>query len=828
MQAKHSTIDDPVQVVLSRLKSVKPTGENQWSALCPAHNDHSPSLAVSVGDDGRALVHCFSRNCSESAICAAIGLTVKDLFQSNGSPKPTKAPQPAKTESPVFPTIAAYVASLGDRCGGHWTYVDASGNPVLFIVRINKSDGKEFMQLHSVPGGVAFGGAKGKKLPLYRLPEIIDADTIYIFEGEKCADLAVTMLGYATATSWAGGANSVNKTDWSVLAGKVITIFPDADPPGMQAAQRIAGILTSLQPPASVKIVALPGLPEHGDIVDYVNVRECVDTEDIRRDIDELIAATPEFVPHRDTAKPESKPVHDDPVWQPFPLDVFTPKIQHIVTNAAESMQHEPTAIVPSDEIRKTRFAAVTLPWTELWAARKFVILHGPDIRYCKSLGWLTWDTVRWRLDATGEVVRKAKDTIRALYTLAGQIADKNDRLAYVQFVTGLEKRAKIDSILALASTEPEIAVRSDIFDADPWLLNCNNGTINLKTGKLQPHRQEDYCTKLAPVDYDPSAKCPRYDRFVDEIFSRSKDMISFSDRNFGRCLTGNVDEHTLDIWHGNGDNGKTKLAESIMEVLGDYALAAPRHLLVKKHHDGHATDRAVLCGARFVCISESADGDELDVELVKSLTGGDRVTARFICRDNFSFAPTWKICMFTNHRPLIRAQDFGTWRRIRLWPFGEKFSEPKDPLNPQPGEKDIRLADKLRAEYPGILLRWVRGCLEFQRIGTKPPVIVTEATAEYKEDSDVVGQFVVECCDLGEALSVTGGMIFSVYRYWCKVNGLTALGNRRFPEQLKRTPGVDYVRGRHATYTGIAVTDDFVAEYETDRDKYKPKSMTY
>jgi len=381
--------------------------------------------------------------------------------------------------------------------------------------------------------------------------------------------------------------------------------------------------------------------------------------------------------------------------------------------------------IIAPDELRRTRFAAVNLPWTELWAARKFVILHGQDIRCCDALGWLVWTGVRWERDATGKIHHKAKDTIRRLYPLAGQIKDDDNRKAYLQFVMRLESRAKIDNLIALAQSEDGVPIRIEDLDRDPWLFNTLNGTIDLRTGELKPHNPANLITKLSPVAYDPNAKCPRYSKFVCEIFADDCELEAFSDRAIGHALTGIVRDAVLHILFGEGLNGKTTLIELALHIMGDYGMSAAPGLLIAKKHEQHPTELADLRGMRFVASMESTEGGRLNEERVKRLTGSDTIKGRYMRQDFFSFEPTHKLFLATNHRPEIAGTDYAIWRRPKLWPFTVTFTEPAAPLNPKPGEKDDRLQETLRDEAPGILARWVRGCLEWQRIGLNPPASV-------------------------------------------------------------------------------------------------------
>ncbi|MDO8629205.1 MAG: hypothetical protein Q7R41_01825, partial [Phycisphaerales bacterium] len=503
MRVDHTTIDDPVQAVLSRLKSVKPTGESSWEACCPSHNDRAPSLSVSRGEDGRALVFCHA-GCAPDDICSAIGLKLSDLFPSNGSAKPATRSKPATPEAAAFPTIEAYVNSLGDRCGGHWTYVDASGNPVLYTVRLEKPDGKDFMQLHPVAGGIAFGGIKGKS-PLWNLPALVDVETVYVAEGEKAAAMLET-IGFHPATTWAGGCNAVDKTDWTPTADKNLVIFTDNDCGGEKAGVRIATITSGLQPPARVKIIRLPGLPDGGDICDFADALDSKEDADIKRGIDELIASASWFVPTPDTesAKPKAKRG-----TTPKELaEIHAGRLRRARTG--EWKTYEP----PADEVAKLGAWAQTKRMTELVMAERVVGWFGAEIRYTKQLGWLHWTGVRWERDDTNAVIRLAKQAVRRLYQVAGQITDDGARDALVDWARKCESRARLDAIVTLAMSEAGVAVRMEDFDRDPWLFNTLTGTIDLRTGELKPHDSRDLITKLSPVTYDPNAKCPRFDRF--------------------------------------------------------------------------------------------------------------------------------------------------------------------------------------------------------------------------------------------------------------------------------------------------------------------------
>ncbi|MDO8629782.1 MAG: DUF3987 domain-containing protein, partial [Phycisphaerales bacterium] len=303
-------------------------------------------MTVGVGVDGRALVHCFSRNCSESAICEAIGLTTADLFVRNGSPKRATGSKSAKPKT-VYPTRDDAISTAvrfveNGTYAAQWDYCRADDSLAFVVIRVNEPDGKQFRPIHPTGDGWVIGAPTGP-FPLFGLTTLANAELVIVTEGERCAATART-LGYVATTS-AFGSKSAAKTDWSALAGKQVVILPDSDGPGRDYAATVAKILTGLTPPASVKVVTLLDLPAGGDICDFVDALDSKSNEDIRMGIDELIAATPWFVPQADTAKPQAKPVRDVPEWEPFPLDTLPVEIREPIRVVARAMSVDPSMI---------------------------------------------------------------------------------------------------------------------------------------------------------------------------------------------------------------------------------------------------------------------------------------------------------------------------------------------------------------------------------------------------------------------------------------------------------------------------------------------------
>ncbi len=445
----------------------------------------------------------------------------------------------------------------------------------------------------------------------------------------------------------------------------------------------------------------------------------------------------------------------------------------------------------------------ITAECTDLRNAERFVELHGHDVRYVpKWAKWLEYDGRRWALDETGASLRLAADTARVMAgeargALAASMADleglpadgdprakrrgeQRKRLNDRAWAWALKSQAaaRLHAIVDLAKADASIAVTHDRLDADPWAFNVANGTLDLRTGKLRPHRREDLVTKVSPVPFDARAACPTWDAFLSRAMGGNTEMVAFLRRMAGYALTGVIREHVLGFMFGGGANGKSTYIATTRAMMGDYAVTAPRGLLFRSRGERHPTELTVLFGARFVACAEIEEGRAFDEGLVKDLTGGDEISARRMAEDFWSFAPTHKLFIAGNHRPSVRGDDEGIWRRIRLIPWTVTIP---------PEERDPLLVDKLRDELPGILAWAVRGCLEWQASGLGEPVEVTKATADYRDESDLVGEFFrLRCVFGGKGDVETRKLLRAVYTEWCEENGFRPVDAKTFARKLR------------------------------------------
>jgi putative DNA primase/helicase len=444
---------------------------------------------------------------------------------------------------------------------------------------------------------------------------------------------------------------------------------------------------------------------------------------------------------------------------------------------------------------------------TDLGNARRFARLHGADVRYSPNLGGLVWNGNRWIIDKSGEVARLAKNTVTSIYTEATREKDDTRRQRLARWAVASENTHRLNAMVEVAQTEPGMYIAIDELDADPWVLGVENGVLDLRTGKLRPARREDLITKRAPVVYDPKATCQEWLAFLNRILAKNKQLIAYMQRLIGYSLTGETSEQMMPLLWGGGENGKTTMINALSEMLGDYAATTPATTLMVRRGGEIPNDLARLRGARFVTAIETEAGHRLAESLVKQLTGGDTIAARFLHREFFEFKPQFKIWLAANHKPVIRGDDHAIWRRIHLIPFEVRITKE---------ERDTRLGEKLRAELPGILAWAVRGCLAWQRDGLNPPAIVTSATDAYRLESDALRTWIDECCVTGKNIQGQASKLYDSYKEWARSNEEHVVSQRHFAQRLEE-------RGfrRKQTRTGNVYLGVDVQHWPEDKKKW-------
>lgn len=406
---------------------------------------------------------------------------------------------------------------------------------------------------------------------------------------------------------------------------------------------------------------------------------------------------------------------------------------------------------------------------TELANAQRLVDLHGKDFRHVGEWGKIiTYDGRCWEIDTKRRIELFAKDVPRGLWKELAAVTDRGTHegiQGQLRFITASSSARGQRAMIDLARSDPGIAISFQQLDADPWLFNCQNGTVNLRTSELRPHNRDDYLTKCSPVGFFPDAPCPLWESVVHRAMGGNETLIAYLRRLAGYCLTGDVGEQILPVFHGCGANSKTTMLSTMQWVMGGYAIQANPSLVMSNTHDPHPTERSDLFRVRLAVVSETEADRRISEADVKTLTGGEPIRARRMREDFWEFEPTAKIILTSNHRPTIKGTDLAIWRRLRLIPFDVTI--PK-------AEQDESLPTKLRAEGEGILAWMVRGCLEWQQDGLGLPDEVQAATDSYRADEDQLGGFIANCCISEYHARVTASALHTAYVEYTGDRGMT------------------------------------------------------
>lgn len=435
---------------------------------------------------------------------------------------------------------------------------------------------------------------------------------------------------------------------------------------------------------------------------------------------------------------------------------------------------------------------------TDAGNAELFARMFKDDIRFDhKRKRWLYWDQHRWREDKEDKVFQKAKCLARWRAQAASLVEDPDKRKSVLKWAYTSESRSKIEAMLRLAQSEQPVAENGENWDHDPLLLGVQNGVVNLKNGRLRAGQRTDRITLCTNITYDPTARCPRFLQFVDEIFGGDAQMIQYVHRALGYSITGLTSEQVLFQGYGSGANGKSTLLNVIRHVLGDYADDMPFSAFELNARSNIPNDIACMVGRRFITAAETNESVQLNEARIKSLTGGDPQKARNLYKEFFSFQPVSKIWLSFNHRPYVRDDSEGYWRRIRLIPFEQHFSEDK---------RDKDLESALRLEAPGILNWLVRGCRDWQAFGLGEALRVQQATQEYRQDSDPVQVFLEERCVLSPNARVSASDLRQAYSEWSETNKERMLDWTSFSQRLKSRGLESRAAGHHKVRTWFGI----------------------
>jgi putative DNA primase/helicase len=470
------------------------------------------------------------------------------------------------------------------------------------------------------------------------------------------------------------------------------------------------------------------------------------------------------------------------------------------VTRIAQSVsRYEPE---PSPGQTKPQTIVSSFNLTDLGNAERLGSRYGAVLRYCyERKRWLVWNGKVWEWDAGNKVAALAKLAVRNIYHEAGDELDEKKRKDIASHASKSESDPRLTGMINLAQSEPGIPIKLTDLDTNHWLFNCLNGTIDLQSGKLLPHRKEDLITILVHIEYDPNASCNLWMRFLDRVTGGNIELVSYLQRVVGYSLTGDTRSQTMFFLYGLGSNGKSTFITTIRKLTGGYGTKANTSLFMAKDRNsgGPSEDLANLQGKRFVMASEIEDGRRLAVVLIKEMTGGEAIRADRKYEHEIEFQPVHKIWLIGNHKPVITDTTLSIWRRVKLIPFTVTI----------PGkEMDPDLPAKLESELPGILAWAVKGCLEWQKYGLAEPKAVTNATSDYRHEQDILGDFIDDCCCLLPTAAVSKHELKTAYETWCNSTGSQPASQKTFRARLIERGVTEGKSGGTRYWKGIALSD--------------------
>ena len=421
--------------------------------------------------------------------------------------------------------------------------------------------------------------------------------------------------------------------------------------------------------------------------------------------------------------------------------------------------------------------------WDDTGNAERFLDRYGKIAKYSYiDKKWYLYNGSYWEMDTTGEIYKLIDAVIQDMKNEKIVIPDDVDDEE--KFIKGWEKFKKTSrSHRSKDNLEKEIRHHIDVlhdeFDHEDMLLNTKSGYVDLTTGVLHDHDREKMFSKETNSEYTDNIDCPEWTKFLNQIFDHDEEMIHFIQKAVGYSLTGSVEEQVMFILLGNGRNGKSVFINTLNSMFGSYAKTMNvSSVMIRNNSGGANSDIARLEGARLVISSEANEGSRLDESLIKQITGGDTVVARYQYGSEFEFNPKFKLWMATNHKPLIRGTDDGIWRRIILIPF--KVQIPKEKV-------DKKLESKLKRELPGILNWAVQGAIDWQTEGLNLPQSVADATNGYRKEMDIIELFVSDNCEVGSDYQAPAAQLYQLYKTWASTNNEYVMSKNKFGEEMKK-----------------------------------------
>jgi putative DNA primase/helicase len=756
--------------VLARFGQAEEQSDGGYLALCPAHKDSRPSLRIWRGDDNKVRITCRS-GCKPDEVVKAANLTWSDMFNATGEGLTVTKEKPALVGTAQTAALAMYV----DDTSGLLQSLEADYGIVQARTYLHDRFGvsaelaRELELGYSGPFKFPFASRAFTSFPRVTVPFKNFRGIVHALQGRdlsgKCPGRWVGLTnpegarwgqygvfrgqggyGVTLITEGPGDALTAAAVGYDAVAirgaalagtpelveelargleGSQVIVAGDNDTAGMGFTKRLSA-----------------GLSKHGITVYMLQIpTDGWDLTDWRKDSPEDFPAALHKAVKRAEPYSETKGLLVDAATGALVPDATT------ATRAVELITEFSERYGTSDVL----------------SAHALVAFTGGTIKYAKGLGFYVWDGKVWHQSET-----KVRQLIHfmgaSLSVAASTIPDAGEHTKKI--ASHFMNTRSIDALIRELKAVPAVQVSADEFDARPELLSFSNGTVDLRTGELRAHNKADMLTASLPIEFDPDAKAPRFEAFLSEIMPGLPDMPAYLRRLCGYGISGSTSEQCFAVLHGSGANGKSVLTDTLTEVFGQITTTTAFSTFEDKGSGGIPNDIAALRGARLVMASEGDSGRPMSEAVLKRVTGKDKVTARFMRQEFFTFAPTFLIMLATNHKPNFKGQDEGLWRRVKMIPFNRYFA---------PDERDYDLSEKLLAESAGIVAWAVRGAVEWFANGLQDPAAVKNATKEFRETADGLQGFMPGVLEAtgNEDDRILGNEAFSMYLDWCEAENL-------------------------------------------------------
>lgn len=458
-----------------------------------------------------------------------------------------------------------------------------------------------------------------------------------------------------------------------------------------------------------------------------------------------------------------------------------------------------------SRDLRANKFVNGQMQFTDITNRDYFLKAYGDKIRYCIMWNkFLIWNGTCWEIDKKGRVEEDCVDFVHQMYRGLRVIQDRQLQDAFEKHLVKSESFRRIQAIIGLLKMSRTIKISDEELDKDNYLFNVKEATLNLHNGKGMKPDPKHLITKQSKFIYQQDAKCPTWEMFLMQIFNNDYDLIHFVQKAMGYSLSGDVSEQCLFILWGTGANGKSTFLNTLQTLFGDYACSTGTETFMKKTSE-QSNDLARLKGMRLVTTSEAEQGKALSESLIKQITGEDELTARFLYGEFFSFKPTFKIFMATNHKPKIRGADNGIWRRIKMIPFTVTIP---------PERRDKTLGDKLMAENSGILNWLIQGYSMWIKEGLKDePDAIKSANEEYRMDMDSVATFIGDCLEIDATLKwrLSTKILYDTYIKWCNKNNERVMSQKWLSTRMSEKGFKRMATNGQRVWLGLVVKGEWI-----------------